>query len=87
MSGMKIGGALKLTRKKKRIRREISFNKLSLSIPKYQWTAIDPKTRIRFLSWSFNRDWSCGQVFLKMVVWWLRLFGFNLQGGGFWKSE
>jgi len=46
-------------------------------IPKYQWTAIEPKTRIRLLSWSFNKDWSCGQVFLKMVVWWLRLFGFR----------
>jgi transposase len=46
-------------------------------IPKYQWTAIEPVTRIRFLAWSFNRDGSCGQVFLKMVVWWLRLFGFR----------
>jgi hypothetical protein len=48
-------------------------------IPQYQWTLIDPKTRIRFLSWSYSKDWSCGQVFLKMVIWWLRLFGFNNQ--------
>jgi len=46
-------------------------------IPKWQWTAIDPVTRIRFLAWSYSRDWSNGQVFGKMIVWWLRLFGFN----------
>jgi transposase InsO family protein len=46
-------------------------------IPKWQWTVIDPVTRIRFLAWSYSRDWSCGQVFGKMVIWWLRSFGFN----------
>ena len=46
-------------------------------IPKWQWTVIDPATRIRFLAWSYSRDWSNGQVFGKMVVWLLRLFGFN----------
>lgn len=46
-------------------------------IPKWQWSVVDPVTRIRFLAWSYSRDWSCGQVFGKMVVWWLRLFGFQ----------
>jgi transposase len=46
-------------------------------IPKYQWTAIEPITKIRFLAWSYSKGWSCGQVFVKMIVWWLRLFGFN----------
>jgi len=101
----------KLTRKKKKVRREyykvkyqwervLPFENLEVDtkeitdkrtlpkeiyeyllkstfIPKYQWTIIEPKTRIRFLSWSYSKDWSCGQVFLKMVIWWLRLFGFN----------
>jgi len=101
----------KLTRRKKRVRREYSrvkyqwdrilpFEQVEMDtkeiadkrtlpkevynyilsadfIPKYQWTIIDPVTRIRFLSWSYARDWSCAQVFAKMVVWWLRLFGFN----------
>jgi len=49
----------------------------SLFIPKWQWTIIDPVTRIRFLAWSYSRNWSCGQVFGKMVVWWLRMFGFR----------
>jgi len=101
----------KLTRKKKRIRREyhkvkykwdkiLPFDELEMDtkeildkktlpkeiyeyvlksdfIPKYQWTVIDPVTRIRFLSWSYARDFSCCQVFAKMVIWWLRLFGFQ----------
>jgi len=46
-------------------------------IPKYQWTVINPVTRIRFLAWPYSKDWSWGQVFLKMIVWWLRLFGFK----------
>lgn len=46
-------------------------------IPQWQWTIIDPLTRIRFLSWSYSKDWSCGQVFGKMVIWWLRSFGFS----------
>lgn len=47
----------------------------SAFIPRYQWTLIDVVTKIRFLAWSYSRDWSCGQVFGKMVIWWLRLFG------------
>ena len=48
-------------------------------IPKWQWTVIDPVTRIRFLAWSYSKNWSCGQVFGKMVIWWLRMFGFHYQ--------
>jgi len=56
-------------------------------IPKWQWSIVDVVTRIRFLAWSYSRNWSCGQVFGKMVVWWLRLFGFcnkitNWSDGG-----
>lgn len=46
-------------------------------IPQYQWTFEEPITRIRFFAWSYSLDWACGQVFGKMIVWWLRLFGFN----------
>ena len=46
-------------------------------IPKYQWTFTEPVTRMRFLAWSYSCDWACGQVFGKMIVLWLRLFGFN----------
>lgn len=101
----------KLTRKKKRIRREyhrikykwdkiLPFEQIEMDtkeiadkgtlplevynhvlksdfVPKWQWSIVDPVTRIRFLSWSYSKDWSCGQVFGKMVIWWLRLFGFS----------
>lgn len=46
-------------------------------IPRYQWTFIEVVTRIRFLAWSYCRDWSYGQVFGKLVVWWLLLFGIH----------
>lgn len=48
-------------------------------VPKWQWTIIDPVTKIRFLAWSYSCDWSCSQTFSKMVIWWLRMFGFNNQ--------
>ena len=101
----------KLTRKKKRVRREyhrikyqwdkiLPFEQAEMDtkdildkdtlpneiyqyleksdfIPQYQWTFTEPVTRIRFFAWSYSLDWSCGQVFAKMVIWWLRLFGFN----------
>lgn len=100
----------KLTRKKKRVRREYSRikyqwdvllpfeqaeidtkdildkNTLPLRvyeylqqsdfIPQYQWTFTEPVTRIRFLAWSYSLDWGCGQVFGRIVIWWLRVFGF-----------
>ncbi len=46
-------------------------------IPKWQWTVIEPKTRIRFMAWSYQNNWFCGQIFCKMVVFWLRYFGFR----------
>ena len=46
-------------------------------IPQYQWTFQEPVTRIRFLSWSYSPSWQCGQIFGKIVICWLRLFGFN----------
>lgn len=53
------------------------YVKESYFIPKYQWTIIDVLTRMRFLAWSYSLDWSCGRVFGKVVIWWLRLFGFR----------
>jgi hypothetical protein len=49
----------------------------SLFIPRYQWTLIEVMTRTRFLAWSYSKDWSCCQVFGKVLLWWLRLFGIN----------
>lgn len=115
----------KLTRKKKRVRREpqtwytweslLPFEECQLdtkeiadkrtfpkevynyfvnsSLPRWQWTFEDVVTKIRFLSWSYSRDWACGQVFVSLVVWWLRSFGFTsrinvrIDGGTEWGSS
>ena len=58
----------------------------SSGLPIYQWTAIDVRTRIRFISFSYKRDWFCGRAFLQYVIWWIRAFGFdgpiNIQSDG-----
>jgi len=61
-------------------------------LPRWQWTFIDVKTRIRFLAWSYSLDWACGQVFISLIVWWLRSFGFTnrinvrIDGGLEWHA-
>ncbi len=63
---------------KRTLPREVySYVKASSFIPYYQWTLIDVVSKIRFLAWSYFWDWSCGQVFGKMALWWLRFFGFK----------
>jgi len=46
------------------------------SLPLYQWTVIDVLTRIRFLAFSYRKDWFCGKAFCQYVIWWIRSFGF-----------
>ena len=41
-------------------------------IPQYQWTAIDVKTRARFLAWSHNINATFGKIFIELVASWLR---------------
>jgi len=43
----------------------------------FQWTAIDVLTRIRFLSFSYRKDWFCGKAYLQLVIWHIRSFGFH----------
>ncbi len=72
--------------------KEIYQHFLNLPLPRWQWTFTDVKTRIRFLAWSYERSWACGQVFLSLVVWWLRSFGFTnrinvrIDGGTEWRA-
>ncbi len=42
------------------------------SLPKYQWTIIDAKTRVRFLAWSYHRCSFFGFKFLEYVICYLR---------------
>ena len=46
-------------------------------LPIYQWTAIDVLTRIRFIAYSYKKDWLCGKAFCQMIIWWIRSFGFS----------
>ena len=47
-------------------------------VPLYQWTAIDVKTRIRFLAYSYNLYSFYGYMFLVFIVSWLRAH--NVKG-------
>ena len=66
---------------------------LGLHLPRWQWTFIDVRTRIRFLAWSYQRTWGCGQVFVSMIRWWLASFGFTwptvirIDGGTEWHAN
>jgi len=72
--------------------REVYQYFINKPLPRWQWTFTDVKTRIRFLAWSYARDWACGQVFISLVVWWLRSFGFTnkikvrIDGGLEWQA-
>jgi putative transposase len=46
-----------------------------INIPPYQWTAIDVKTRIRFLSYSYEKSFANGLAFMLTVIYFLRMLG------------
>lgn len=47
------------------------------NFPRYQWTAIDVKTRMRFLCFSYEKTFEHGFKFLELVVSWIRSMGFS----------
>jgi hypothetical protein len=44
-------------------------------LPRYQWTACDGRTRLRFLAYSHRLNRTNGLTFLILVLMWLRAFG------------
>lgn len=50
---------------------------MSIDIPLYQWTAIDVYTRIRFICYSYEKTFTCGMAFMRLVHNWIRMFGFK----------
>ena len=46
-----------------------------LNIPPYQWTAIDVKTRLRFISYSYEKTFTNGLMFMLLVIYFVRSFG------------
>jgi len=50
------------------------------NLPKYQFTAIDVKTRLRFIAYAHNLSFSNGLAFMLLVEAWLRSFGVKQRG-------
>ncbi len=50
-----------------------------INIPPYQWTAIDVKTRIRFLSYSYEKGFTNGLIFMMSVIYFLRMLGITYE--------
>jgi hypothetical protein len=46
-----------------------------LNIPPHQWTAIDVKTRLRFISYSYEKTFTNGLLFILTLIYFLRSFG------------
>ena len=56
--------------------KEVYSHLKAQDLPIFQWTVIDVLTRIRFLAFSYKKDWFCGKAFLQLTIWWIRSFGF-----------
>ena len=63
-------------------------------LPKYQWTIVDAKTKIRFLAWSHSLSSFFGFSFLNLAISWIRSHGvqtkINIQmdmGGEFYSGS
>jgi len=67
---------LKVILDKETLPQEIYQHLKSSHLPLFQWTAIDVLTRIRFIAFSYKKDWFSGKAFLQLVIWWIRSFGF-----------
>jgi len=48
-------------------------------LPPYQWTAIDPYTKTKFLAYSYEKSFSNGLTFMLFIHLWLRSFGLTHQ--------
>ncbi|MEA3346743.1 MAG: integrase core domain-containing protein [Candidatus Auribacterota bacterium] len=60
---------------KKALPKNVYAHLKNLTLPIYQWTAIDVLTRVRFLAWSREKTWTNGRAFMLYITWWLRSFG------------
>jgi putative transposase len=48
-----------------------------VNIPPYQWTAIDVKTRLRFFSYSYEKSFTNGLIFMLSLIYFLRALGID----------
>ena len=63
---------------KQALKQELYDHVLKYSLPQYQWTIIDVKSRMRFLAWSYQLTRSNGMAFELMVRAWLSMYGLAL---------
>ena len=54
-------------------------------LPRYQWTACDARTRLRFIAYSHSLDSTCGLAFLLLVLLWLRRF--SIEGAVIFQTD
>jgi len=44
-------------------------------LPRYQWTALEGRSRLRFLAYSHRLNRTNGLAFMILVLWWMRIHG------------
>lgn len=54
---------------------EVYRHLLRERLPRYQWTALEVKCRVKFLAYSHRVDRSNGMAFFRVLTGWLRAFG------------
>lgn len=54
---------------------EIYLHILDHGLPRIQWTAIDIKTRLRFIAYSQEKSYANGVTFMILLALWLKAFG------------
>lgn len=52
---------------------------ITKELPPYQWTAIDVKTRLRFLAYSYEKSFTNGLFFMSFLAHWLHALGVRVQ--------
>lgn len=59
--------------------REVYTHLIREKLPRYQWTYIDVKTRVKFLAYSHELSLANGLAFMNMIVHWLRSYGISYR--------
>ncbi|MGC8817544.1 MAG: helix-turn-helix domain-containing protein, partial [Candidatus Hadarchaeum sp.] len=54
-------------------------------LPRYQWTFLEGRTRLRFLAWSHEVSLTNGLCFMSLVMLWLR--GHGIEGEVVWQTD
>lgn len=77
---------------KKAIPEALYYRFLEGLMPSYQWTWLDVATRTRFMAYSYEANWTNGQIYFQIVTAWLRMFGVteeincSIDGGKEWHA-